>query len=124
MKKRLSLVICCLILGLSSCRDSTQQQATESEAPLETVQDPPRTAPLAEQPADLIREECLNDLRGKVEAPNASYDPANLPQFAGGRWTWNSEVGEFTGGAEVQRSFKCVVSGATMASAVISTTLP
>lgn len=123
MRKRLAIIVCCLSLGLSSCRDSAQQ-AAEAETPLETVQDPPRTAPLADQPADLIREECLNDLRSKVEAPKASYDPADMPQFAGGNWTWNSEVDEFTGGAEVPRPFKCVVSGATLASAVITTSLP
>ncbi|SMB77817.1 hypothetical protein SAMN00790413_03939 [Deinococcus hopiensis KR-140] len=97
--------------------------AASTEATPVVPPDPPRNATLAVQPADLIREECLNNLRTKVEAPSASYDPENLPAFADGRWSWHSSVGEFLNGAEVQRRFTCSVQGETLDTATVQTSL-
>lgn len=86
--------------------------------------DPPRSAPLADQPADLIREECLASVTPKLQsAPRASYDPENMPEFTGEQWTWSSSVEEFVGGAEVPRAFDCTVEGSTLEGAIVSTSL-
>lgn len=84
----------------------------------------PRSAPLADQPADLIREECLGSVTSKLQSPpKASYDPDKLPEFVGGQWAWSSSVEEFVGGAEVPRAFNCTVEGSTLEDATVSTTL-
>ncbi|TSA87899.1 hypothetical protein FNU79_01240 [Deinococcus detaillensis] len=126
MNVRYLLVALLSGLLLNSCapKADTTTDADADTALTISPPDPPRSSPLSQQPADLIREECLNNLKSKLESsPAANYDENAMPKLSGESWNWESSVTDFVSNVPTDKSFSCTVVGNSLQDAAITTTL-
>lgn len=104
------ILLVCAALVVPPMLEDRRQQRAAAAAKAE------RAKTLAGQEPYLIREFCLDSVRGKLKAPaSAKFTDASLPVVSGGGWVWTSYVdAQNSFGATVRTSFVCQVIGSTL----------
>lgn len=99
------------------------QQFAQDRAAKRNARDQAAAAALtvAGQEPYLIREVCLDAVRGKLKAPSsARFEDREVPMLSGGQWNWVSYVdAQNSFGAQIRSNFTCEVFGDSWAEAKV-----